>query len=71
MFSSAVKYIIIIPAALFMASIVIEGFTPEGGGIRRVHTREGWDAQWGPPFCSLRGRVHTRAKWGSHHFTLV
>ena len=33
MFSSAVKFIIIITAALFMASIVIEGFTPEGGGM--------------------------------------
>ena len=60
MFSSAVKYIII-TAALTMASIVIEGFTPEGGGM----------LNGGPPFCSLRGRVHTRAKWGSHHFTLL
>ena len=32
MFSSAVKYIIM-TAALIIASIVIEGSTPEGGGI--------------------------------------
>ena len=32
MFSSAVKYIIM-TAALIIASIVIEGFTPGGGGI--------------------------------------
>ena len=50
MFSSAVKYIII-TAALFMASIVIEGFTPEGGGIRRVHTRGGGMLN-GAPLCA-------------------
>ena len=69
MFSSAVKYIIM-TAALIIASIVIEGSTPEGGGIWRVHPRGGWDAQWGPPFFFIEGGVHPRAKWGSHHFTL-
>ena len=63
MFSSAVKYIII-TAALIIASIVIEGFTPGGGGIWRVHTRGGWDAQWGPPFCSLRGGGSHQGKVG-------
>ena len=53
MFCSAVSHIIIITAALIMASIVIEGFTPEGGGIRRVHTRGGGGGVLnGAPLCA-------------------
>ena len=52
---------LIMTAALILASIVIKGFTAEGGGM----------LNGGPPFYSLRGRVHSRAKWGSHHFTLL
>ena len=55
---------LIMTAALIIASIVIEGFTPEGGGIWRVHPRGGWDAQWGPPFCSLRGGGSQQGKVG-------
>ena len=25
----------------------------------------------GPPFLFIEGGVHSRAKWGSHHFTLL
>ena len=66
-------------AALIIASIVIEGFTPEGGGIWRVHPRGGWDAQWGPPFLLIEGGgftpgqsgVHTTLPWGEPHPPLV
>ena len=52
MFSSAVKYIII-TAALTMASIVIEGFTPEGGGMLN-----------GPPFVLIEGEGSHQGKVG-------
>ena len=36
----------------------------------RLHPRRGWDDQRGPPFLVLGGRLHPRAKWAAHHFTL-
>ena len=48
MFSSAVKYIMM-TAALIMASIVIEGFTPEGGWDMEGPLQRGVGCSMGAP----------------------